>query len=177
MSRANRPGRAWWTRVRAGYEEGADEAGGERPLAGYVLLLGAYSAFAAGLACAVRRWGSPGARPAAGDLALVAVAAFQSSRTLAKDAVTSPLRAPFTTYRGTAGPGEVTEAPRPGPVRHAVGELLSCPLCMAQWTATAGVAGLALCPRATRWATAGLTAVAAADVLHFGYARLQQAAE
>jgi hypothetical protein len=69
------------------------------------------------------------------------------------------------------------EAPRPGPVRHAVGELLTCPFCLGQWVGTAGVAGLALFPRTTRWLSAGMCVIAGADALQLAYARLQQAAE
>ncbi|MEU7103838.1 DUF1360 domain-containing protein [Streptomyces sp. NPDC046215] len=167
----------WWARVHAEYEQGADEAGGARPLRGYTVLLGAYAASAAALVAAVRRRGPLAGRPDLTDLALVSTATFQLSRTLTKSSVTAPLRAPFTTYQGTAGPGEILEAPRPGPVRHAVGELVSCPLCMTQWVGTAGLAGLALLPRTTRWTAAAMTAVAAANALHLAYARAQQAAE
>ncbi|WP_239013326.1 MULTISPECIES: DUF1360 domain-containing protein [Streptomycetaceae] len=176
--RAGRRVGGWWTRIRAGYEEGQDEAGDERPLTGYTALLAGYATLTAAATAAVLRWrGRPASRPAAGDLALLAVATFRISRMLAKDSVMTPLRAPFTTYQGTAGPGEVMEAPRPGPVRHAVGELVTCPFCLTQWVATAGLAGLVVLPRTTRWITGGMTAVAAADALQLAYARLQQAAE
>jgi hypothetical protein len=165
------------SRVRDSYERGEDSAGDERPLRGYVALLGTYAALTAAAAAAVRRKGLPSERPDVVDVALLAAATFRVSRTLAKDAVASPLRAPFATYQGPGGPGEVMEAPRPGPFRHATGELVTCPFCLTQWVATAGVVGYALAPRATRWVTAGMTAVAAADALHFGYARLQAAVE
>jgi hypothetical protein len=169
--------RARIARVRDSYERGEDSAGDERPLRGYVVLLGAYAALTAAAAAAVRRKGLPSERPDVVDIAMLAAATFRVSRTLAKDAVASPLRAPFATYQGPGGPGEVMEAPRPGPFRHATGELVTCPFCLTQWVATAGVVGFALPPRATRWVTAGMTAVAAADALHFGYARLQAAVE
>jgi hypothetical protein len=108
---------------------------------------------------------------------MLAVATFRISRTLAKDSVAAPLRAPFTTYQGPGGPGEVMEAPRPGAVRHAVGELVTCPFCMTQWVATAGLLGSALFPRTTRWLSAGMTVVAVADVLHYAYAAVQESAE
>jgi Protein of unknown function (DUF1360) len=169
--------KARMARVRDSYERGEESAGDERPLRGYVALLATYAGLTATAAAAVRRKGLPAERPSVTDIALLAAATFRLSRTLAKDAVASPLRAPFATYQGTGGPGEVMEAPRPGPFRHATGELLTCPFCLTQWVATAGVVGLALAPKATRWVTAGMTAVAAADAMHFGYARLQQAAQ
>ncbi|WP_424887034.1 DUF1360 domain-containing protein [Streptomyces sp. XH2] len=173
MQRSQRNG-SWWTRVRRSYEQGTDEAGEGRPLLGYTVLLGGYAALTAsavGIA-AVRCRNAP-ARPSAADLALLSVATFRVSRMLAKDSVLSPLRAPFVTYQEPAGPGEVTEAPRPGPVRHAVGELLTCPFCLTQWVATAGVAGLLLWPVTTRWVAGGMTVISAADLLQIGYDALK----
>ena len=172
--------RQWWSGVRASYEDGGEDAGGERPLLGYAVLLTTYATLATSAAVAVRRRSRRRPlpeRPALVDVALLGVATFRVARTLGKDAVLAPLRAPFATYQGPAGPGEVMEAPRPGAVRHAVGELVSCPFCLGQWVATAGVAGLALAPRTTRWISAGMTVVAAADALQLFFARLQQSAE
>ena len=56
--------------------------------------------------------------------------------------------------------------------RHAVAELLTCPFCMAQWTATGLVAGHVLAPRFTRLLTATFAAVAGADALQYAYAAL-----
>ncbi|MFP5345605.1 MAG: DUF1360 domain-containing protein [Actinomycetes bacterium] len=171
------PIRAWLRQIWASYEEGADQAGGERPLRGYSALLAGYTGMCAAGGLAVRARGGAPERPSAADLALLSVATFRLSRVLTKDAVAAPIRAPFTTYQGTGGPGEVMEAPRPGPTRHAVGELVICPFCVSQWVGTAGLFALALFPRTTRWAMSGLSAIAVADALHFGYARLQQAEE
>jgi hypothetical protein len=52
---------------------------------------------------------------------------------LAKNSVTSPLRAPFTRYQGPAGPSKLAEEARGKGVRHAIGELLVCPFCLTQW--------------------------------------------
>ena len=47
---------------------------------------------------------------------------------------TSPLRAPFTRYEGTAGPAEVMEEVRStGGLRHSIGELITCPFCLDVW--------------------------------------------
>ena len=99
------------------------------------------------------------------------------SRLVAKDSVTSPLRAPFTRCSGTAGPAEVAEEVRGKGVRHAVGELVTCPFCVAQWVATTYGAGLVFVPQATRLAGATMTAVAGSDWLQLAYARLQRSAE
>jgi hypothetical protein len=95
-----------------------------------------------------------------------------------KDAVTSPLRIPFTRYREKAGPSEVTEDVRQqGQLRHAVGELVTCPFCLSMWVAAAFTFGFLFAPGLTRVVAAAFTAVAGADYLQLAYARLQQAAE
>lgn len=160
--------------VRAAYADGH-----RRPLRGYLALLGTYGAVVGGLAVAVRASGRPLPRPGAGDVALLAVATHKASRLLTKDAVTSPLRAPFTRYEKPIGAGEVQERvhEHAGQVRHAVGELVTCPFCLSMWTATALTAGLVLAPRFTRLAAAALTAVAGADFLQMGYGIVRRAAE
>ena len=164
-----------WSRIRRSYELGEDEAGESRPLLGYLVLMSAYAGLTAAGAAAGRRPGAPVDRPGPGDLALLAASTFRISRTLTKAAVTAPLRAPFATYQGTGGPGEVMEAPRPGKLRHAVGELVTCPLCATQWVATASFVGYLLNPRAARWVSAGMTVVAAAEAMNHVYAVLQSA--
>lgn len=67
---------------------------------------------------------------------------------------------------------EVVTDPLHDPFSHAVGELLTCPFCMAQWSATALVAAHLVAPRQARLVTAVLTAVAGADALHYVYASL-----
>jgi hypothetical protein len=158
-------------RIAASYRQGAD-----RPLSGYVGTMAAYTAAVGGLAGLARWTGRPlPERIGAGDLALLAVATHKTARLLAKDPVTSPLRAPFTTFQGRSGESELAESPRDGGTRHTVGELLTCPFCLSQWVATGFAFGLVLAPRVTRFA-AGLMGVrAGSDVLQFGYDALQQA--
>ncbi|GAA4081817.1 MULTISPECIES: DUF1360 domain-containing protein [Actinomadura] len=131
----------------------------------------------AGRAARGRRTGRTGHVIGLGDLALMTITTHKLSRLIAKDPVTSPLRAPFTRYEGTSGPSELAEEVRGSGVRHAVGELITCPFCTAQWVATGYAAGLMLAPRATRAVGATMTAVAGSDWLQLAYARLQQAAE
>lgn len=171
----------WATRTWAEYQEGHDQAGDGRPLAGYAVLLSAYGTACVGLAVAVRRR-RRSASPLGGplrplDVAKTGVAVFRLARTLTKDSVTSPLRAPFVTYLEPGGPGEVLEAPREGHVRHAVGELLTCPFCVSQWVATTAVAGWLLAPRVTRWVVDGMVVVAASDALQLAYGGAQELVE
>src|SRR4051812_21470639 len=80
----------------------AEYAGDEpRPLSGYALTMGTYAGTATLLLAASRLADADvPERPAWSDLALSALATFKLSRLIAKDPITSPLRAPFTRYRG-----------------------------------------------------------------------------
>ncbi len=83
-----------------------------RPLAGYSVLAAAFNAlFIAFLVLAGRRGRLP-ERYATRDLALLGAATFKLSRLIAKDRVTSFLRAPFTRFQQDSGHGEVEEAAR-----------------------------------------------------------------
>jgi hypothetical protein len=151
-----------------------------RPLEGYLTTLSTYAGVAGSLMVAAKAFGRAAPeRPATGDVVLVAVATHKLSRLLSKDAVTSPLRAPFTRYDRPIGAGEVMEQVRDegSGTRHAVGELLSCPFCLAVWVATGLTSGLVLAPRLTRLVSTVFTAVAVSDFLQMGYALAQQAAQ
>ncbi|OEJ41954.1 hypothetical protein AR457_05745 [Streptomyces agglomeratus] len=143
----------------------------ERPLRGYAVAMAAYAAYAGGWAALIRRHGRQPGRHEVRDIALTAVATFRLSRLLTKGAVTSPLRAPFTTYQGAQGPAEVSDEPRHGP-GHTFGELMTCPFCMSLWTSTALTASRCVWPRATRTVTAVLASVAGADALQLAYSGL-----
>src|SRR5215211_5901244 len=102
-----------------------------RPLGGYALLTVAFNAlFVAFLLATGRRERLP-ARYDLRDLVLLAAATYKSSRLLAKDRVTSFLRAPFTRFTGDTGHGEVEEEARGRGVQRAMGELLICEYCLA----------------------------------------------
>ncbi|OBK26665.1 DUF1360 domain-containing protein [Mycobacterium asiaticum] len=159
----------------------ADEYRGEngRPLAGYVVVLGVYSVLVAvtTVLAAVTgrrlpdRWNLQ-------DLVMLTLGTHKLSRTLSKDSVTSPLRAPFTRYKGTGGPAEVKEEPRQdSAIRHSLGELLTCPFCLDVWVATGFVIGLVFAPRFTRLVAGTFTVLTGADFLQLAYAMAQQASE
>jgi hypothetical protein len=111
------------------------------------------------------------------DLALLAVGTHKAARLMAKDPVTSPLRAPVARFSGRGGPSEVTEEVRGEGTRHAVGELLTCPFCIGQWIATAGVFGLVLAPRTTRFIASTFVVVAGSDFLQLAYSAAQKRSE
>src|SRR4051812_15637103 len=150
----------------------AGHAAQYRPLGAYGALVGAFNLGAAGFLVASERSGRLPERYGATDLGLLAVATFKLSRLVAKDRVTSALRAPFTRFQGDAGHGEVDEAARGGGLRRAIGELLVCDYCLAQWVAAGFVASHALAPRPTRTVAALFTVYAGADALQLGWSRL-----
>lgn len=149
--------------------------GHDRPLGSFLIIMGAYGAVAAGMAAflAARGRRLPD-RLSWPDLALLAVATHKASRQLAKDPVTSPLRAPFTRYSGTSAEAEVAEEVRGHGMRKALGELVSCPFCLGQWVATTGVFGMITAPRTTRAVASVFAVLAGSDMLQYAYAKLQE---
>jgi hypothetical protein len=170
LQRIGGPVRRWARTQRREYTNGEP-----RPLAGDLGAMGVYAGLVSAAAAAVRASGRElPERIPPGDVALLTVATFRLARRLAKDPVTSPLRAPFTRYEGTSGHAEVAEEVREhGGVKHAVGELLTCPFCLAQWVGTGLVFGYVTAPRATRLAALTMSVVAGADVLQFAYDAIQ----
>ncbi len=164
-------------RSRLEHEEEEHAHGTERPIGGYMVLLGSYALMVLSLGIVVRRRRHMPVRPAPADLALVAVATHKISRMLSKDTVLAAVRMPFTRFEEAAGEGEVNESVRGHGLRHAIGELLTCPFCLAQWVATGFTFGLLLAPRATRQVAAVFCAVTASDYLQLAYAAAEKTAE
>src|SRR5947209_8092590 len=155
------------TEMRDGYAP--DE---ERPVASYAVLMGTFMALAASFAAWFRTSGRDLPEGiGTGDLLLVTVASHKASRLIAKDRVTTPLRAPFTRFQSDqdAGPGEVEERARGRGIRRAIGELLICPYCLGMWTSAAFVAGLLVAPRFTRWVAAVFTTFFGSELLQIAY--------
>ncbi|MQY06189.1 DUF1360 domain-containing protein [Actinomadura macrotermitis] len=151
--------------------------GADRPLGSYLTTLAVYGLSTAALTLLARRRGRRARPPGPGDLALMTLTTHKLSRMITKEPVTSPLRAPFTRYNGTSGPAELAEEVRGSGLRHTIGELVTCPFCVAQWVATGYAAGMVFAPDATRMVGTTMTAVAGSDWLQLAYARMQQAAE
>jgi hypothetical protein len=151
--------------------------GTPRPLRGYVVLMGAYSVLSGGLVAWARKSAAADRQLRWADVARIAVATARLSRLLTKDSVTSPLRAPLTRYAGPGLPSEVNEEvagwARRRPLPHAVAELVTCPFCIAQWTATGLVCAHVLAPRTTRLVTDILVAAAGADAVQYAVASLE----
>ncbi|MFE6305809.1 DUF1360 domain-containing protein [Nocardiopsis sp. NPDC057823] len=155
------------------YRDGSDQ-----PLGGYAAAMAVYAASVGAGLVAVKLAGRRGdARVGPWDLALMGLTTHKVSRLLAKDPVTSPLRAFFTRFRGASAPAELSEEVRGEGGRKAAGELITCPFCTAQWIATGYAFGLVLAPGLTRSAGAVFSAVAVSDWLQLAYVRLQKAQE
>lgn len=164
---------------RARQEADAYSGDGSPPLGGYVVVLVVYSALVALMAVLAAATGRRlPERWRVLDLLTVTLGTHKLSRTLTKDAVTSPLRAPFARYSGSGGPAEVMEETRhDSQLRHSLGELLTCPFCLDMWVATAFVIGLIFAPRFTRLAAGSFSALTGADFLQLAYAWAQQAVQ
>jgi hypothetical protein len=144
--------------------------GEERPLGSYAILTGTYASALGGslVALRARRHELP-QRFTATDVLLIGIASHKLSRLIAKDKVTSFLRAPFTRFQESSGHGEVEEQPCGHGVRLAVGELLVCPYCLAQWVATGLTLGLVGAPRLTRLLSTIFVAHTVSDFLQLAY--------
>lgn len=165
-------------------EEAHEEAeeyrsGAPRPLAGYAVVLAAFSALvvgAVGLTFATGRRVPSDVRVR--DLVLLTIGTHKLSRMLTKDPVTSPLRSPFTRFQETGGPAEVNEeVRRASQLRHAIGEMVTCPFCVSLWIATGFAIGVVFAPRFTRLVAATFSMVAGSDFLQLAYSAMQSKAE
>ena len=167
------PVRRWAQSQQQAYTRGED-----RPLGGFLGAMSVYATVVAAGAAAVRASGRQlPERIPLGDAVLLTIGTFRLARRIAKDPVTSPLRAPFATFNGASGEAELSEDVRAhGGWKHAVGELVTCPFCLAQWVGTAFVFGYVTAPNATRLAALTMTAVAGSDVLQFAYDAIQSSA-
>jgi Protein of unknown function (DUF1360) len=148
-----------------------------RPLAGYSVLSALFGAAFAGGLVAAHRAGRPlPAELSVKDIVLTGIATHKLSRLIAKDRVTSTLRAPFTRYEEPTGHGEIAEQPRGEGLRLATGELLVCPYCLAQWIAGAFTVGHVAAPRLTRLLVSMWTAHALADAAQLAYSAAEKRA-
>jgi Protein of unknown function (DUF1360) len=161
-------------------ERGSDDTEGKsqgdpRPLKGYAGILVGYATLAGALTLGLRRKRFRLKSLSPMDLLLYALATEHFSRVITKDSLTSVIRGPFTRFDEPAGEGEVNEEVIGSGIRHAVGELLTCPFCMAQWVATGLVAGSVAMPALTTAVVSISAAARASDYLDLLYGLLRQA--
>ena len=158
-----------------GVFEGYD--GGEEPLPSYAALAGLFNLILAVVLLIARKSGRQiPERVETRDIALLGVATHKLSMLVAQDAVTSPLRAPFTEMQEKQSPKNVDEKPRGKGVRRSIGELITCKFCVGQWVASFFTYGLVFAPAVTRLVASIFAIVALSDHLHQTYKALMKRA-
>jgi hypothetical protein len=156
---------------------GGYAAGDEhRPLGGYALLSTAFATAMAAAFVTARRRGRPLPEIGLQDVLLGGVATHKLARLIAKDKVTSFIRAPFTRFQEKAGHGELEEEARGRGLQMAAGELLICPYCLAQWISGGFIAGHLHAPRLTRLLAGMWTMHAVADAIQLAYGAAERRA-
>jgi hypothetical protein len=147
-----------------------------KPLGTYAGISSVFASALGGTLLAAARTDRLPERVGAGDIVLIGVATQKLSRLLTKDTVTSWIRAPFTEYEEPGAPAEVNEKPRGTGVQRALGELLGCPFCLAQWLTAGFTCGLMFAPRLTRAVAAIYAAETISDFLQFAYSAAESKA-
>jgi hypothetical protein len=137
----------------------------ERPFPEYAALTAAFGGVLGGFLVLARRRLPEGI--AFGDMARIGLASYKIGRLVAKDDVTSWVRAPVT--RDTE-----TSEPKPQGVGRALGELVTCPYCVGVWAASGLSYALVLYPRQTRLVTSIFGAHAVADFLNAAFVKLKE---
>jgi hypothetical protein len=140
----------------------------ERPLPEYAALTAAFGAVLGGFLVLARR--RLPERIAFGDMARIGLASYKIGRLVAKDDVTSWVRAPVTRDAETS-------EPKPQGVERALGELVTCPYCVGVWAASGLSYALVLYPRQTRLITTIFGAQAVADFINAAFVRLRETRE
>jgi hypothetical protein len=137
----------------------------ERPLPEYGALAATFGTVLAGFLVIARR--RLPERVSLTDTVRIGLASYKIGRLVAKDPVTTFVRAPV-----TEDP-DATEPKREGPAR-ALGELVTCPYCVGLWVASGFAYSLVLFPRQTRLVASIFGGQAVADFLNAAFVRLQE---
>lgn len=142
----------------------AEPAASARPLPEYATLVAVFGAALGGFLVLARD--RLPERIGFGDVARLGLASYKIGRLVAKDEVTTWMRAPVTLDE------DAQEPEREGMAR-ALGELLTCPYCIGLWVSAGLTGALAVRPRETRLVTAVFGAQAAADFLNAAFVRVR----
>ncbi len=136
-----------------------------RPLGTYLLLTAAFNAGA----LAVGAWLGRRRRVPLADVLVLGTATHEISRIVSKERVTRSIRKPFVEVKPDGHEEPVDHGPR-----RALGELLTCPYCMAPWVALGLSASYLLAPAATRTYATVMSIAAISDFLHRGRALVNE---
>ena len=147
--------------------------GRTKRLYSYLTLMGVFNLILAAVLLVAKRTGRGiPERIDAKDIALLGVATHKLSSMGAEDAVTSPIRAPFTEFQEKESPKSVNEKPRGEGLRRSIGELITCKFCLGMWVASFFTYGLVLAPQVTRLLATLFAVVTVSDHLHQTYKAL-----
>ena len=102
-----------------------------------------------------------------GDMARIGLASYKVGRLIAKDEVTTWVRAPVTR-------DEATEEPDREGMTRVLGELVTCPYCIGLWVAAVFSCGMVVLPRETRFAATVFGAQAVADFLNAAFVKVRE---
>ena len=149
----------------AGYAEPQERP----PFLPYLGFMSTFAALSAAALWIAKRQERLPEKVSPGELLLVGTASHKLARLLAKDKVTSPLRAPFTELEGNGGPAELEESSRGTGLRKAIGELLICPFCLGLWVVAAFSVGFLFAPRVTRFVASLFAALTISDFFQIAY--------
>jgi hypothetical protein len=159
-------------RIFEGYEEGEDI-----PLASYAALASVFNLIFALFLLLARVSGRDiPERVKPQDIVLFGAATHKLSWIVTRDAITAPLRAPFTELEEVKSPTNVQEKPRDTGLQRSLGELLTCRFCLGMWISAFFAYGLVLFPAATRLVGAIFAMLTVSDHLHQVYKALMNRA-
>jgi hypothetical protein len=139
------------------------------PYSAYAAIMAIFAGGLAGAGALARALGREPQEHTPLDLAVLAFASFKGSRTIARDEVTSFIRAPFVEGEAHTGEGE---QPAGDGMQQAIGELVTCSRCIGTWVAAGLTAVQVLSPRGGRVLTWSLAAAGLNDYLQAGFAAL-----
>ena len=139
------------------------------PYTAYATIMGAFCGGLLVAGALARALGRDPERHTTLDLATLALATYKASRTLARDEVTSFLRAPFVEGHAHEGGEDPLDS---GGMRQAIGELVTCSRCVGTWVAAGLGATQIVAPRFGRLLTWTLGAAGLNDFLQAGFAAL-----
>jgi hypothetical protein len=139
------------------------------PYGSYAAIMAVFTGGLATAGAVARLLGRDPRENTALDLAILGLASFKASRTIARDEVTSFLREPFVEGHAHEGGEDPVES---GDLNQAIGELVTCSRCIGTWVAAGLGATQVLAPRFGRLLTWTLGAAAVNDFLQAGFAAL-----
>ena len=144
------------------------------PYRAYATIVGTFVAGLGAISGVAALRGKPNHAISAVDLALLGLATFKASRTVARDKVTSFVREPF--VEGEAYDGEGEKPTHETEMKQALGELVTCTRCVGTWIGASLASMQVLAPRTGRLLTTVLAAGALNDFLLAGFSALTEKA-